>query len=227
MKITLEKVKKVYSTDSIIFTALHDIDLQFEPGEFCVVAGPSGSGKTTLLNLIGTLDSPTEGEILYDDKNVGALTENEKTDVRLNSIGFIFQAYNLINVLTAEENVAYTLHLQGLAKAERREKARALLDLVGLNGLEDRRPEELSGGQQQRVAVARALASGPDLVLADEPTANVDQETGKGLMDLMHDLNRERGITFIMSSHDEMVIKRARRQIRLRDGKVILDVEGD
>ncbi len=224
MLLKVENVEKVFSTDHIEFKALHGITTEVGKGEFVVIAGPSGSGKTTLLNIIGTLDNPTEGRVFLDDRDISDLSESQKAELRLRSLGFIFQAYNLINVLSAAENVEYVLQLQGIAKAKRRSRALELLKAVGLEGLEDRRPNQLSGGQQQRVAVARALASEPEMVLADEPTANLDQATGRELMQLMLDLNRDKGITFIISSHDEMVIEHARRLLRLLDGRIIADV---
>lgn len=211
------------SGDHIKHAALRGIDVEIKRGEFTVIAGPSGSGKTTFLNIVGTLDSPTEGKVFFKDKDLDSLSKREKTDMRLLSIGFVFQAYNLLNVLSAEENVEYVLLLQGMKKRERRDKAMELLKAVGLEGLENRRPNQLSGGQQQRVAVARALASNPELVLADEPTANLDQTTGRELMELMLDLNRERGVTFLIASHDRMVIDHARRLIRLLDGRIVVD----
>jgi putative ABC transport system ATP-binding protein len=224
MLLKVEKIEKVFTTDHIKFKALHGIDTGIGKGEFVVIAGPSGSGKTTLLNIIGTLDSPTEGRVLLDDRDISDLSEAQKAELRLNKIGFIFQAYNLINVLSAAENVEYVLQLQGVAKKSRRARALELLKAVGLEGLEDRRPNQLSGGQQQRVAVARALASEPEVVLADEPTANLDQATGRSLIELMLALNKEKGITFVISSHDEMVIDHARRLLRLLDGRIIEDV---
>lgn len=223
MLIKAEAVTRVYSNNSIEHPALRGIDLEIEKGDFLVLAGPSGSGKTTLLNLLGTLDSPTSGRIVLKDRDISELGDNEKADLRLRSIGFVFQAYNLVNVLSADENVQYVLQLQGMPLDKRKARSYELLESVGLEGMEKRRPEELSGGQQQRVAVARALASEPELILADEPTANLDQETGKGLMELMLHLNRDLGQTFVISSHDEMVIGFARRLVRLLDGKVISD----
>ena len=223
MMIEISKVEKTYNTDKVEFKALHGIDLNVEKGEFIALAGPSGSGKTTLLNLIGTLDSPTAGSIIFDGQEIASLEDGEKTRLRLEEIGFVFQAYNLINVLSASENVEYVLQLQGVKAAARRKKARELLNQVGLEGMESRRPEQLSGGQQQRVAVARALASNPKLVLADEPTANLDQHTGLDLIKLMKQLNDDLGITFVISSHDPMVISRARRRINLLDGRVVSD----
>ncbi len=223
MIVKTEGLKKVFSSDHVEHPALRGVDVQINEGEFVVVAGPSGSGKTTLLNMIGTLDSPTEGKVFFKDRDVGAMSVGERTELRLHKIGFVFQAYNLINVLTAAENVEYVLLLQGLAGEQRRQRAHELLEAVGLEGLENRRPEQLSGGEQQRVAVARSLASEPELVLADEPTANLDQATGKELIELMLELNRERGITFVISSHDRMVIEHARRLLRLLDGRIVAD----
>jgi len=221
--VELRHVTKVYQQGKIEVQALHGIDLTFSREEFAVLAGPSGSGKTTLLNLIGALDVPTGGEVLVDGHDLGKMSSRELSDMRLRHIGFVFQAYNLIPVLTAYENAEYVLLLQGVSAAERRERVTEVLKAVGLDGLEHRRPAELSGGQQQRVAVARALAGGPKLVLADEPTANLDSKTGAALMDLMHDLSRDRHVTFIFSSHDRMVIERAERLIRLEDGRVVSD----
>ena len=223
MIVKTEGLKKVFTSDHVEHPALRGIDVRIDEGEFVVVAGPSGSGKTTLLNMIGTLDSPTEGKVFFRDRDVGAMSVGQRTELRLRSIGFVFQAYNLINVLTAAENVEYVLLLQGLAGEQRRRRAHELLEAVGLEGLENRRPEQLSGGEQQRVAVARSLASEPELVLADEPTANLDQATGKELIELMLKLNRERGITFVISSHDRMVIEHARRLLRILDGKIVAD----
>ncbi|HUX05993.1 MAG TPA: ABC transporter ATP-binding protein [Acidobacteriota bacterium] len=227
MLLKVENIEKVFTTDHMKFKALHGVNTEIAKGEFVVIAGPSGSGKTTLLNIIGTLDSPTGGFVFLDGNDVSALSESKKAELRLHNLGFIFQAYNLINVLSAVENVEYVLQLQGIAKARRRSRALELLKAVGLEGLEYRRPNQLSGGQQQRVAVARALASEPDIVLADEPTANLDQATGRELMQLMLELNRDKGITFVIASHDEMVIEHARRLLRLLDGRIIADVRQD
>ena len=219
MLLKVENVEKVFSTDHIEFKALHGITTEVGKGEFVVIAGPSGSGKTTLLNIIGTLDNPTEGRVFLDDRDISDLSESQKAELRLRSLGFIFQAYNLINVLSAAENVEYVLQLQGIAKAERRNRALELLKAVGLEGLEDRRPNQLSGGQQQRVAVARALASEPEMVLADEPTANLDSENATRLLDIMERLNTERGATFLFSTHDPRVMDRAQRIIQIIDGR--------
>lgn len=221
--VRIEKISKQYRQDSITVDALRDIDLDISKGEFLALVGPSGSGKTTLLNLIGGLDSPNQGKIWVGGEEIGSLSKQELSRLRLWKIGFIFQEYNLIPVLSALENVEYVMLLQNMSDAERREKALAVLQEVGLEGLEHRRPPELSGGQQQRVAVARAIVSQPNIVLADEPTANLDSITGKALLDLMRDLNEKHGITFIFSTHDTMVMERAKRLITLRDGRIVED----
>jgi len=216
-------VTKVYRQGTLEVRALSDVDLTVARGEFAVLAGPSGSGKTTLLNLIGALDVPTSGTVAIEGRDLGALGGRRLAELRLRRIGFVFQSYNLIPVLTAYENAEYVLLLQGVPAAERKARVTELLAAVGLDGLGGRRPAELSGGQQQRVAVARALAGRPALVLADEPTANLDSKTGAGLMELMHGLCRERHVTFLFSSHDPMVIERGERLIRLEDGRVVSD----
>ena len=221
--INISKLVKIYDGNSLEVRALNSVDLTVEKGEFTAIAGPSGSGKTTLLNLIGGLDQPTAGTLLVADQDLNTMSARELSDMRLNNIGFIFQAYNLIPVLTALENVEYILLLQGVGKEERRERSARILTEVGLGREINRRPKELSGGQQQRVAVARAIVSEPELVLADEPTANLDQKTGAGLLDLMHDLNHRKNITFIFSTHDSMVMDYAERLIRLMDGRVVSD----
>lgn len=226
--IRLKRVSKVYralvrgnaSELAPGVTAIEQLDLEFEKGEFSAIAGPSGSGKSTLLNLIGTIDAPTEGEIRFDGRDVTRLDEDALADFRLRSLGFVFQAYNLIPVLSAAENVEYPLALQGAARLVRRARALEALEWVGLAGLGDRRPDLLSGGQQQRVAVARAIVHRPAVVLADEPTANLDSKTAASLLDMMLDLNRKHGITFIFSSHDPTVLSRARRVIHLQDGRL-------
>jgi putative ABC transport system ATP-binding protein len=196
------------------------VDLEIAAGEFLALVGPSGSGKSTLLNLIGGLDRPTAGRLWVADEELGQLSRRALAELRLKRIGFVFQEYNLIPVLSAIENVEYVMLLQGVPDAERRKRAMAILNEVGLAGLEDRRPSELSGGQQQRVAVARAIVSEPTLVLADEPTANLDSATGAALMDLMRQLNEEKRVTFVFSTHDPMVMERARRLVRLKDGRI-------
>ncbi len=215
-----EKLTKIYRQDSVAVAALQDVNLDIAAGEFLALVGPSGSGKSTLLNLLGGLDRPTAGRLWVEDRELGALPNRALAELRLKRIGFVFQEYNLIPVLSALENVEYVMLLQGVPDAERRDRAMAILKEVGLEGLEDRRPSELSGGQQQRVAVARAIVSEPALVLADEPTANLDSATGAALMDLMRELNEEKGVTFVFSTHDPMVMERARRLVRLRDGRI-------
>jgi len=214
---------KVYDTRSVKTVALDGVDLSIEDGEFAALAGPSGSGKTTLLNLFGALDTPTEGTVLLDGEDLASLSSSRLAELRLRKLGFVFQAYNLIPVLSARENVEFVMELQGVPGNARRQKALALLAEVGLGELADKRPLEMSGGQQQRVAVARAIASEPRVVLADEPTANLDSDTASHLLDLMERLNRDRHITFLFSTHDALVIGKARRTIRLRDGRVIKD----
>jgi putative ABC transport system ATP-binding protein len=216
-----EKLTKIYRQDSIEVRALDGVDFDVEKGAFIALVGPSGSGKSTLLNLIGGLDRPTSGKLWVDEEEVERLSARELTDLRLRRIGFVFQEYNLIPVLTAIENVEYVMLLQGIPDDTRRDRARAILAEVGLAGMEDRRPSELSGGQQQRVAVARAIVAEPALVLADEPTANLDSVTGAALMDMMRRLNETKGITFIFSTHDSMVMERARKLVRLRDGRIV------
>jgi putative ABC transport system ATP-binding protein len=221
--IDVSNLVKNYSGDGLEVQALRGVNLKVERGEFTAIAGPSGSGKTTLLNLIGGLDYPTSGSLTVAGKNLNEMTPRDLSDMRLNNIGFIFQAYNLIPVLTALENVEYILLLQGVDKKERRDRSARILKEVGLAKEINRRPKELSGGQQQRVAVARAIVSEPELVLADEPTANLDQKTGSGLLDLMHDLNHKKNITFIFSTHDRMVMDYAERLISLTDGRIVSD----
>lgn len=216
-----EKLTRIYRQDSIAVTALKDIDLEIAAGEFIALVGPSGSGKSTLLNLLGGLDHPTSGRLWVEDREVSTMSARDLADMRLRRIGFVFQEYNLIPVLSAIENVEYVMLLQGVADDERRRRALAVLADVGLTGLENRRPGELSGGQQQRVAVARAIVAEPVLVLADEPTANLDSITGAALMDMMRRLNETRGITFVFSTHDQMVMERARRLVHLKDGRVV------
>jgi len=221
--VRIKQVFKRYQQESLFIDALSDINLGISRGEFAALVGPSGSGKTTLLNLIGALDLPTSGKIWIEDQEIGRLSRHERSHLRLKKLGFIFQEYNLIPVLSALENVEYVMLLQGVGEAERRERAMNMLREVRLDGLEHRRPSQLSGGQQQRVAVARAMVSEPIIVLADEPTANLDSNTGAALLDLMRNLNETHGITFVFSSHDPMVIERARRVVRLKDGQIISD----
>jgi putative ABC transport system ATP-binding protein len=214
---------KVYRQGALEVHALRGVDVTIEAGEFVALVGPSGSGKSTLLNLIGTLDKPTSGSIQVAGQEVSGLDRAASANFRLKHIGFVFQAYNLLPVLTAYENAEYTLMLQGVASSERKAIVTPLLERVGLTGMLNRKPHELSGGQQQRVAVARALASKPSLVLADEPTANLDSETGEGLLDLMVELNQQEGVTFVFASHDPAVVSRVRRVVTLRDGLVASD----
>lgn len=217
----LERVSKTYIQGKVEVPALRDVDLTIEAGEFTAIAGPSGSGKTTLLNLIGCLDTPSEGTIRLEGRDLSTLSRDELADIRRAKIGFIFQSYNLIPVLTAKENVAFSLLLLGRKDLE--PKVTEILAEVGLRGLEHRRPSELSGGQQQRVAIARALVKEPAIVLADEPTANLDSETGRSVLKLMRELNAKRGITFVFSTHDPMVMEFSRRLITLRDGRIVSD----
>jgi putative ABC transport system ATP-binding protein len=222
--VRIEGLSRVYRQDSVAVRALDGIDLEIDEGDFAVLVGPSGSGKTTLLNMIGALvDSPTEGRIWVAGIEIGRLGKAALSELRLRRIGFVFQEFNLIPVLSALENVEFVMLLQGVPEARRRERSMALLGQLGLGGLEHRRPAELSGGQQQRVAVARAIAAEPSIVLLDEPTANLDSKAGAALMDLMRRLNDEKGITFVFSTHDPMVVERARRVIRLRDGRIEAD----
>jgi putative ABC transport system ATP-binding protein len=224
--IEIRSVNKIYNTSSVAVEALKEISFTVHKGEFTAIVGPSGSGKTTLLNIIGGLDSVSSGSVLLNGRDITAMSEGALIDFRLHHIGFVFQAYNLIPVLTALENVEFVLFLQNVEKKERRQRAADLLSRVGLTDRMESKPSELSGGQQQRVAVARALASRPDFILADEPTANLDSHTAESLLDLMQDLNREYGMTFIFSTHDSKVIKRARRVITLEDGMVMMDSNG-
>jgi len=219
-------LKKVYRQGAVEVPALRGLDLELRRGEFAVLAGASGSGKTTLLNLLGALDRPSAGSVRLDGKELAALGGRELARLRRDRIGVVFQAINQVPVLSALENAEYVLLLQGVPAEVRRSRVAELLKAVGLEGLEGRRPAELSGGQQQRVAVARAIAADPTLVLADEPTANLDSRTGTELIQLMRGLNRQRGVTFLFSSHDPKVIERADRVIRLEDGRVIADCAG-
>ena len=221
--IEIKNLEKIYNDSEVKVHAVNGVDLTFEEGEFAAIVGPSGSGKTTLLNMIGGLDTPSSGSVNINGINMSELKGGELTDFRLNNIGFVFQAYNLIPVLTAKENVEFIMHLQGRDKHERDARTKELLEAVGLGDRLDSRPNKLSGGQQQRVAVARALASKPKFVLADEPTANLDSKSTETLLDIMEKLNREENITFIFSTHDARVVKKARRVITLVDGKVETD----
>jgi putative ABC transport system ATP-binding protein len=221
--LTLQGIDKTYHQGESDVKALQSIDLAVEEGEFAALVGPSGSGKTTLLNIIGGLDAPTRGSIRLNGSDIAAMKETELSSFRLFQLGFVFQAYNLVPVLSALENVELVMVLQGRPAEDRRERAERYLALVGLEKAMQRRPSALSGGQQQRVAVARALAAGPRLVLADEPTANLDSENATALLDIMHRLSREEKTTFIFSTHDVRVMERAERIITLRDGKIVSD----
>ena len=221
--IKIENLSKVYNTSAVPVQALKNINIEFEKGEFTAIVGPSGSGKTTFLNMIGGLDRPTEGEITVNGIKLSALKGSKLVEYRLHHIGFVFQAYNLIPVFTALENVEFIMLLQGVPKEERQRRAKELLHAVGLAERMHNRPGQLSGGQQQRVAVARALASRPQFVLADEPTANLDSKSADDLLDLMEKLNRDFNMTFIFSTHDARVIRRARRVVTLCDGMVEKD----
>ena len=221
--VNLQEVTKDYGQGDALTHALRGVNLIVEAGEFTAMAGPSGSGKSTLLNILGGLDRPTSGRVEVDGREINTLSKTELSLLRRERIGFIFQSYNLIPVLTALENAEYVLMLQGMDTAERRHKVREVLNEVGLEGLENRYPRQLSGGQQQRVAIARAIVSEPALVLADEPTANVDSETGKALLDLMRNLNEEKGVTFFFSTHEKAVMRRARRLLEIRDGVIFND----
>jgi putative ABC transport system ATP-binding protein len=221
--IQTENLTKVYDKDDLAVHAVNDVSLTIESGEFTAVVGPSGSGKTTLLNIIGGLDEATSGSVKVDDIELSGLSKNELIDFRLHNIGFVFQSYNLIPVLSARENVEFIMLLQNKSKEERDQRVTELLQAVGLGDKMNNRPTELSGGQQQRVAVARALASKPKFVLADEPTANLDSKSATNLLDIMAQLNQTEGITFLFSTHDHRVIERARRIITLEDGKIVSD----
>ncbi|RPI29803.1 MAG: ABC transporter ATP-binding protein [Acidobacteria bacterium] len=219
----LEGVSRQYTQGEETVHALRDVTFEADGGEFIAIAGPSGSGKTTLLNLCAGLDRPTAGKVWLGNRDLSELNRHQLARLRLEEVGFIFQAFNLIPVLSAEENAEFILLLRGMAGETRRAKIRALLKEVGLEGLESRRPGQLSGGQQQRVAVARAIAAEPKLVLADEPTANLDTETAFSLLNLMDRLNREHGTTFLFSTHDPRVMQRAHRIIHLLDGRIESD----
>ena len=223
--IDAHNVSKTYHTNMIPVKAVQDVHLHIEEGEFVALVGPSGSGKSTLLNMMGGLDEPTSGTVIIDGVEITDLSENKLIDFRLHNIGFVFQSFNLIPVLTAKENVGFVLQLQKMPKKEREQRVLTLLQEVGLEDKINSKPGELSGGQQQRVAVARALASKPKIILADEPTANLDSASAANLLDIMAKLNKEEKITFLFSTHDQRVIKKARRVITLVDGKVASDVQ--
>jgi len=218
-----EKVSKTYHVDHIDVPALAEVDLEIERGQFVTLAGPSGSGKTTLLNVVGGLDQPSGGTVTLEGRRVDRLSPADLADLRLEHVGFVFQAYNLIPVLSAQENIEFVMELQGVGAEKRHQLSHEILEEVGLTDMKDRRPAELSGGQQQRVAVARAMVSRPSVVLADEPTANLDSHTARELVELMRTLNEKHEITFLISTHDPMVMELAPRRIGLRDGRVVSD----
>ncbi len=221
-----ENITKTFGKGDLAVHALRGIDLDILPGDFATLAGPSGSGKTTFLNMIGALDHPTSGDVLIDGESLKGMSKAELSSLRLNKIGFIFQAYNLVPVLSARENVEFVLRLLRVPAAERRARSDAALAEVGLQGMEHRRPSALSGGQQQRVAIARALVARPSIVLADEPTANLDSTTTEDLMTLMYRLNRESGVTFLIGTHDPRVMEHSKRHIEMTDGKIDSDIRG-
>jgi putative ABC transport system ATP-binding protein len=221
--VRLDDVHKMYRQGSVDVPALRGLDLEVRKGEFTAISGPSGSGKTTTLNLVGALDKATSGKVVVEGRDLATLGRSALSNLRRDRIGFVFQAYNLVPVLTALENAEIVLALQGVRVSKRRKTVMKILAEVGLEGLESRRPDQLSGGQQQRVAIARAIASDPAVVLADEPTANVDSETADKLLAIMERLNRDRGVTFIFSTHDPKVMERARRVVHLVDGRVESD----
>jgi putative ABC transport system ATP-binding protein len=223
--IDAHNVSKTFNPKTVPVHAVQNVHLHIEEGEFIALVGPSGSGKSTLLNMMGGLDEPTSGTVFIDGVEITKLSENKLIDFRLHNIGFVFQSFNLIPVLTAKENIGFVLQLQHMPKEEREKRVLALLEEVGLQDKIDSKPGELSGGQQQRVAVARALASKPKIILADEPTANLDSKAAANLLDIMAKLNKEEKITFLFSTHDQRVIKKARRVITLVDGKIDSDVE--
>ena len=222
--IRMENVSRVYRSGEIRVTALKAVDLVIERGEFTAIAGPSGSGKTTLLNIVSGLDMPTSGSAYLAGQAVSAMSGNQLSDFRRDHIGFIFQSYNLIPVLSVKENIEYIMLLQGVPAQERTRRVAGILGEVGLQGMESRRPLQLSGGQQQRVAIARAMVSEPDIILADEPTANLDSKTGSELLDMMRRLNDEKGMTFVFSTHDNLIMEKSRRLITLKDGGIESDV---
>lgn len=221
--IEVKNLEKTYNDSEVKVRAVRGVDLMIEEGEFTAIVGPSGSGKTTFLNMLGGLDKPTAGTIKIGGTDIGNLSNSEMVDFRLHNIGFVFQAYNLIPVLTARENTEFVMHMQKRPKEERDKRVKELLSAVGLGDRIDSRPNRLSGGQQQRVAVARALASKPKFVLADEPTANLDSESTRNLLDIMQKLNKDESITFVFSTHDQRVVDKARRVIKLDDGKIVSD----
>jgi putative ABC transport system ATP-binding protein len=218
--VSVRNLTREYLQGTHTVHALRGVDLDIEPGEFTVLMGPSGSGKTTLLNMIGALDEPTSGTVVIDGQELGSMSSGARSDLRLERLGFVFQSYNLIPVLSAYENAEFVLMLRGMGKAERTQRVMETLHAVGLEGMENRRPNQLSGGQQQRVAVARAIAGKPALVLADEPTANLDSATSGELIELMKALNDDHGVTFLFATHDPNVMAAAKRVVRLVDGRI-------
>ena len=221
--VSCKGVSRTYQEESVPVHALRNVDFEFLRGEFVSLAGPSGSGKSTLLNVIGGLDRPDEGTVTVDGVELNGLNETELSDLRLNKMGFVFQSYNLIPVLSALENVEFIMQLQGVAAAERLERAMSMLDSLGIGDLAERRPGELSGGQQQRVAIARSIVTNPVLLLADEPSANLDSATTEDLLKLLQRVNEERGVSILTATHDPMVMSFARRQVNLRDGQIVED----
>jgi putative ABC transport system ATP-binding protein len=221
--IRAENLGKTYQSGEVEVKALNSVSLTINSGEFTAIAGPSGSGKTTLLNIISGLDSPSSGKAFLAGKPITDMSGNELSDFRRDHIGFIFQAYNLIPVLSAAENIEYIMLLQGVSPGERKSRVSAILNEVGLSGMENRRPFQLSGGQQQRVAIARAMVSNPDIIMADEPTANLDSKTGAELLDMMRELNEKKGMTFVFSTHDDMIKEKSRRLVLLKDGEIQSD----
>lgn len=221
MVVSCKHVTKTYQQGPVEIKALNDINLDIERQDFICLSGPSGSGKSTLLNMIGGLDEPTSGEITVDGERIDLMNKSQLATMRLNKIGFVFQAYNLIPVLTAQENVEMVMQMRGVAKQERNQLSLDILQEMGLAGMEQRKPSELSGGQQQRVAVARAIVGEPSLVLADEPTANLDSQNAENLLDQMRHMNEEHNMTFVISTHDPMIMERAGRLIKLHDGQII------
>ena len=218
--IEIKKVEKEYHLGETTVPALRGVDLDIEAGEFVAVWGPSGSGKTTLLNLIGAIDEPTKGEVFINGKNINKMSDNKRSELRNHTIGFVFQGFNLVPVLSALENVMLPLQINGTGNAQAKEIAMARLDAVGLKEFMKHRPDKLSGGQQQRVSIARALAANPSMVIADEPTANLDSETAKNIIRLMRALNQKEGVTFIFSTHDQRLLDQVKRMVRLEDGKI-------
>lgn len=223
--IETKDLRKTYGKGDVAVHALKGIDLQITKGEFTAIVGPSGSGKTTFMNMITGMDNPTGGHVYIHGNNIATMSGGELAEFRKNNLGFIFQAYNLIPVLTVEENIEYIMMIQGVDKITRHKKVRAILEEVGLRGFEKRRPPQLSGGQQQRVAIARAMVSGPQIIIADEPTANLDSKTGTALLDMMHELNQRDDMTFLFSTHDELIMERATRTVTIHDGLISNDTK--